>query len=1000
MQNNHEKMIPFLKQVAVEYYGRGNIERTCFVFPNRRSMAFFRKYLAETVACAAKEGKDAVPIVIPEYFTINDFMSKLYRTAASDRTSLLIELYECYKNLNDKAESLDEFIYWGDVLLADFNDVDKYLADPRQLYTNVSDFRKLQDSYTYLTDRQRDAIEHFVTHFSDLGGRLTVDLGSENPNVKERFLKIWNILSPLYRDFGSRLAEKEMAYEGMIYRGAAELFSDGARAEAVLKSIFPDIDTFVFTGLNALNECEKTVLAKMRDLGFAGFCWDWSGDMIKDRNNRSSFFMSENVKNYPQSMDFDTGGLSVPEINIVSVPSAVGQVKQLPFIFGRIAENECGSDLSQVGKLSETKASDCAVVLPDEGLLMPVLNTIPLEISDINVTMGYPMTGSEFYTFISQVASVQMNVRNKGGRRYFYHKPVWALFANGIFSEAVNEEDRMVIAEIKLRSDPYIYEDELTVTPYLKKVFTPVIRDKSLASAEQIREFSAYLLDIVESTASAVKSYGNAGLELEFAKACHDCIRILDRKMLAIQPQTYIRLLQQLLAPISVPFKGEPLKGLQIMGPLETRALDFNNIVILSANEGVFPRRSVNSSFIPPELRKGFGLPTYEYQDAVWAYYFYRMLTRAKNVWLMYDSRTEGLKSGEESRYIKQLQYHFNLPLKRFSVNAALSESEPEKEIPKTAEDVDAIRRLCFSASSLQSYLACPAQFYFKYIKRLKAEETVEEKMDNGVLGSIYHAIMLALYLGDEAMAADIDYDDRSEVARLTYRQKEVTAAYIRKWLARGDILKEKVHSLIVRKLHVIEVSGRNLVIGDVIVRYVMKTLERDLELMKGYGVDRFEVIGLEQEYMIEFNGFRIKGYVDRLDSFLPGEVRIVDYKTGTVRPEDERITDENAEAVADAVFAKDNENRPKIALQLYIYDKFLHADKQKYGKIRNCIYSVSRLFSEPPETFDVSEEFHRSVDERLGRLFNEMTDLSLPFERTVVDKVCQYCDYRMICGK
>ena len=962
-------MIPFLKQVAKEYYGRGNIERTCFVFPNRRSMVFFKKYLGAEVASAGKAGNSgAVPLLMPETFTINDFMGRLYGGVRTDRVSLLLKLYECYSALNPKAESLDDFIYWGDVLLSDFNDVDKYLVDAGQLFTNVSDFKALQDTFSYLTERQRVALEHFSSHFRNMKG------GGQG--VKENFVRIWNLLRPLYGNFREALAADGMAYEGMVYRDVAEAFLNGDAASRI-ETGFPRARLFVFTGLNALNECEKTVMRKMRDASLAEFCWDYSGSMIKDAANRSSVFLSGNVREFPMTFALDEED-NVPETDVISVSSAVGQAKQLPRIFSEIAGRN-GRDLSNVGLIEDGGKTDCAVILPDENLLMPVLNTIPSEIGNINVTMGYPMSCSTFHSFVSSVIAMQMNTRVKDGKTYFYHRHVREIFSNGIFRTAAGEDGNAAAAGMVAAAEIYMSREKLSATDYLSLLFRPVITDRNVADKAQIAELTSYLLEIIGRTALLLKKSASSGLEIEFAKEYHDCIRTLGRKELSVLPKTYSHLLQQLVSSVSVPFKGEPLQGLQIMGPLETRALDFHNVIILSANEGVFPKRNVSNSFIPPELRRGFGLPTYEYQDAVWAYYFYRLISKAEKVWILYDSRTEGLKSGEESRYIKQLQYHFGVPMRRYTVAAALSDSHRRTDIAKTDEDVRIIREMTFSASALQTYLSCQLEFYYRYVKKLKAAEEVTENMDNGMLGRVYHAVMQTLY-------SDTGFVDRRHIG---------------KWMHDEKAVRQMIYSLIMEETHAFEVTGRNLVTADVILRYVKKTLERDRELMEHYGTDGFTVFGLEQEYSTELFGYRFKGYVDRLDSFTPDTLRVVDYKTGIVTDKDIFIDDGSAEDVAEALFGPKNVSRPKIALQLYIYDRLLGARPEFSGKkLVNCIYSASQLFASMPEQFTVSEKFVSIVDGKLSGLLSSMTDIDVPFAMTEDDSACEYCDFRKICGK
>ena len=976
-------MKPFLKQVADHYYNKGNISDRCFVFPNRRSMAFFRKYLSEAVS---EDG--SCPLVVPRMVTVNDFFLKVGGMVQADRVAQLLELYECYKGLNPKAESLDEFIFWGDVILGDFNDVDKYYVDPGQLFANVADFKQIQDTYEYLSPTQRKAIEGFVCHFNDLSGRLTVNLDTDNPDVKGRFLMIWNILHRLYQEVNQRLGEKGLAYEGMVYRSLARRLKENP-VENVFEGVFPEDMSFVFVGLNALNECEKIVLRKLRDCGRAEFCWDFSGELIKDRQNRSSLFLSENVVEFPQAAQWDPEGLELPQVNVLSVASSVGQAKRLPDILNSVIRQ--GEDLSCT-----------AVILPDENLLLPVLNTIPEHINDINVTMGLPMGGSLLFTMMNDISAIQLHSINRKGQCCFYHKQVWDLFSNELFRSSLDEKSRQVISEVRAAAKYYIPQSELNGTPLLDAVFRPVISDVKLVSREQISSLAEYQKTIIKTIAPLVAANQELALELEYAKEYYRSVNMLQAHALEVLPVTYVRLLTQILSSVSVPFRGEPLKGLQIMGPLEMRALDFRNLIILSANEGVFPRRSVSSSFIPPELRKGFGLPTYEYQDAVWAYYFYRAVSRAQNVWMLVDSRTEGLKSGEESRYIKQLEYHFGLPLKRYVVKFDSMSSAGVPDIVKTQEDVDKIKSTTLSATALQNYLACPAKFYYGTVKRLKTEDEVSESLDYGMFGTVFHDTMRSVYTSESAMSPDFFFDPAGENEKLlTDKLKSISKEYIKSWTERPADIRRKVKALILEQLKTLEVSGRNLVVADVIVKYVLKTLQRDLELLEKSGRDSFDILGREIPLYGVFHGQRFKGIIDRLDSFSDGQARVVDYKTGKVLADDDDIHDGNAEAIADLIFAQDVQDRPKIALQFFIYDMLLKGYEVSAGReIYNSVYSTAHLFKEPPKTVPLNETFYNAVSERLEALLDQMCSLEVPFRRTDDEKVCEYCDFKTICGR
>ena len=502
--------------------------------------------------------------------------------------------------------------------------------------------------------------------------------------------------------------------------------------------------------------------------------------------------------------------------------------------------------------------------------------------------------------------------------------------------------------------------------------------DNQAASAAQNHAVERYFADVVALVGRTLSARGELLLELDFAKRCHTQLNILQDIDLDVLPATHLRLLERILEGISVPFRGEPLQGLQVMGPLETRALDFRHLVILSANEGSFPRKSFNPSFIPPELRKGFGLPTYEYQDAVWAYYFYRMIQRPERVWLLYDSRTEGLKTGEESRYVKQLQYHFHWPIERLVATAQMHPIVVEDSIPKTEADIQAIREGALSASTLQSYLYCPARFYYKFVQRLKTEDEVAESLDAGMLGRVFHGVLQKLY-----------------------ELPLVTPAHLQALLKDEKKLRQLIREGVLEQLHSLEVSGRNLVLEEVLLDYVRATLRHDVQLLSEAGSEGFRIIGLEQYRETRFEGFRIMGYVDRMDSYRSGELRIVDYKTGKVEDEDILITDSNAAAVVDKLFGPSNSGRPKIALQLFVYGLFAHADPSlRDQRVVNTIYSTGRLYTGSLPEVPESPEFTRLMRERLKEMLEEMTDPAVPFRRTQDRNTCAICDFKSICGR
>lgn len=938
-------MTEFLRQIARHYYTKGSMRKLCFVFPNKRALSFFKKYLSEEVAKAGRT------TMAPECLTMSSLFYRLTKGHEADSIQQLLVLYDCYRKLNPEAEPLDDFIYWGSVMLSDFNDVDKYLADPEKLWKNVEEFKSMQD-LSFLNEEQQKAINEFLGHFRQDGP------------IKQKFLQIWNILLPLYNSYNDTLLEKGISYEGQIYRTLAKELENESVVD-ILDRYFEPGTKFVFVGLNALNECEKTLLLKMKKAQIAEFCWDFSSAEIKDPENKSAFFMAENIKMFGQAFEIDPEGLQRPEINVLSVPSAIGQTKLLPKI---------------LEKLGPPHDIHTAIVLPDEGLLVNVLNSIPSEIKEINVTMGYPMSGSEWMGLLSLIGDLQGSLRENDSGISFYHRQVWAIFSNGVFRSAIAKEEAALTEKIKKDAKYYIPAKEFASGGLLEAIF------------RKAEDNAKYLKEIILKIAHTIRGRTDMSMELEFAMYSYKSLTRLQELNPPVENKTWWRLLLQLLSAEAVPFQGEPLKGMQIMGPLETRALDFESLIILSCNEGMYPRRSVAPSFIPAELRKGFGLPTYEYQDAIWAYYFYRSIQRAKKVWLLFDSRTEVSRSGEESRYIKQLELLYGFKLKRYVASSLIKGLDIPDSIEKTEEDIALLSSPDFtlSASSIRNYLDCQVKFYFHKIKGLKEPQEVDEALDAGMIGNVLHLTMQALY------STNPDEPDKKKLIALP----EINRAYLEGLIKDKDKLNERVEERIKQALNnAPEVSGRNLVYKEIICSYVLQILKKDLELLKAKNLEFFTIKGLEKFRDAEIGDFRFVGLIDRIDSFEPGTIRVVDYKTGRVEEEEMEINFDKADDIINKLFKEDIDKRPAIVLQLYVYNKFM--EKETKGMmLQNSIYQTHRLFVEEIRSLEVSKKFCDALEERLLDTLKDLKDISKPWRRTQRKENCAICEFKNICGR
>jgi CRISPR/Cas system-associated exonuclease Cas4 (RecB family) len=407
---------------------------------------------------------------------------------------------------------------------------------------------------------------------------------------------------------------------------------------------------------------------------------------------------------------------------------------------------------------------------------------------------------------------------------------------------------------------------------------------------------------------------------------------------------------------------------------------------------------------VPPELRKAFGMPTYEYQDSVWAYYFYRMVSRAEKVWLVYDSRTDSLKRGEESRYIKQLMYHYGIPLRRHVADAELTALDVEDEsVEKTDEIMDVLDTMTFSVSALQNYVICPMKFYYQSVLKIRKDEEVAESLDSAMIGNVYHNAMRALYYGDDAMMSDAPFEkmDRQPDKGMD----EVTTDYLEKWLSEEslELISAKVESLMKAELNVDEIHGRDLVVRTVIVRYVIETLKKDLEFLQKTRVDAFGIIGLEKKVVAEVFGCRFFGVVDRIDTVVPGTVRLVDYKSGSDSQTVLDVTDDTAEKVVARIFDEPYSYKKayKAALQFYIYGKMIkEIGIAEEGHMYNSLYSTSEIFKGYPQMYPESTKFCRMMDERLEGILAELKNSKVPFVRTGEPDACRYCDFKMICGR
>ena len=959
-------MTPFLQQIASLFYQQygAEVSRLAFVFPNRRTGLFFQKYLSEV---ADK------PLFSPTILTINDLFVQLSGKQTADRINMLFMLYDIYVRHSGSTETFDEFLYWGEMLLNDFDDVDKYMADARMLFTNVTDLREIENDFSFLDAEQIAAIRTFWSSFYPKG---------DSPN-QEEFLAVWKILYTLYNDLRDALAAEGRGYEGMIFREVVEQMEQNNCCDLPYTKV-------VFVGLNALSVAEERFLIQLQKRGIADFYWDYASDKVTDPNNKASYFVERNLKNFPSQYPLPAEEKVDTEIEVIGIPSGIGQAKQVYTLLNELCKED---------EMSPEEALRTAIILPDEHLLIPVLNAIPEQIRRINVTMGYPLAGTPVASLMEYILALQKNVRYVDRQPVFYFRDVLPILNHRYISSTCPEIVNALVKDIAENNRIYISAADLGKTDLLSVLFLPVT---------DVNTFSDYLINVLQELNKVMHALSSGEEEEDATQRTNDLEQefifhyfttvnrmkeIMQDAGIEMKIDTYFRLLKRVTDTITIPFRGEPLSGLQIMGVLETRALDFDQLIILSMNEGIFPLRKAANSFIPYNLRRGFGLPTYEHQDSVWAYHFYRLIYRASHVSLLYDTRSNGLQTGEVSRFVHQLHYHYEVPLQnKLVVYNVSSAKTPALQVKKTDEVMQRLNAFhkggnqAISASAVNTYLDCPLKFYFSVVEGIQEEEEVSETIESNVFGSILHKVMEELYmpLCGKIVTADL--------LKAIKKDTPVLTGAIARAFAEIFFMSDVVRPL----------TGQNFLIGEMIRKYVEKILERDSKLTPFRYIESERKINRLFTLGDNRTEIQLKGFIDRIDE-VRDAVRIIDYKSGSGTS-----VFTSVESLCD----KEDKDRAKAVMQVFMYSWMLGAAPA--GKtIQPGIYYMRTLFS---DSFDasVSRRIERTKTEpvtdfsayseafegELRRCLDEIFGRETPFTQTTTEKACAWCPFKDICGK
>ncbi len=945
---------PFLKLVAeyvFENY-KDNLEQLCIILPNKRGALFLKNYLAQTY------GKT---IWLPTIISAEELITELSGLKTLEEIDLICYLYDSYKVCyGPEAENFDSFAKWGQLILQDFNEIDRYLADSEQLYENLKDIKVLENW----------------------------SLGAETlSEYQSSYLKFMNSLGAIYKHFSNFLVSKKWAYQGLAYKYAVKNFDS---------STYPDqFHKMIFCGFNALNAAELNIFNKLHLQKKADILWDADNYYLTDSNQEAGLFLRNNFHLFKQKEPTFIGEhfKEEKEINIISVPKQIGQAQVVKQSIQKFIDAKIPLD-------------KVAVVLANEKLLWPVLQQLPPEVQYVNITMEYPLRYTSTYSLIEQLLQLQISF-SKQNRQHktIYHKDLVALLRQPVFASYLTSKNptlsvSKIIDQLTQRNISFVSSKMLL--ELFNSNNEQLILLQPIISVKIICDQFLNLLQNIKELFILQAQNNQSSLELEYLQII---IKNFNRLTEIIQKYPHFndilslkQLFNQVVGSTSAPFIGEPLRGLQIMGVLETRTLDFDHIIFVNVNEGVLPSGKTVNSFIPNDLKRAFGLPLYLEKDAIYAYHFYRLLQRAKDVIITYDSETDTFGKGEKSRFVTQLQLELQVthPNIKIKEEVALYPSFPAEldntitiikddeilaPIYKKATSNEEYRAL--SPSGLITFKECALKFYFRYSAKLKETKEVEESAEANTFGSILHLSLENLY--KEFIGTVLNAEQLKEKLK---------------------IVESTVHNSFTSFFDNPEIVGKGLLQKEVIKVYVEKLLKNDIAFINKLQKNNqyLSLNNLEQEFSapLEINikntptTIYIKGKIDRIDSY-QGNVRIIDFKSSI------KQTDKFDFKSFDDLFLNTDYNKQ---FQLIIYAWLLY--KNNFcapEQMQPCIIPFKNFLDEPKyiskdkSRLVFTNEFLTDFENELRRSIELIFDQNIPFSQTDNEDIHEYCPFNTICN-
>ena len=962
------------------------------VFPGKRAGMFLSRELAQM---------SKKPVWTPHYCTMGDLFQSLTPIQVADQLECICQLYGVMQEVlgPDYTETIDEFWSWGEVLMADFDDIDKHLANAEAIFTNIADQERLKN-IDYLDDHQRDALRRFFGNFSL----------ESSTRLQEKFLHTWSHMFEIYTKLHERLLAEGKLWEGALFRHVTEQMQSD---ESLVQKLLDGKRAIVFAGFNVLNNVEHTMMSLIQREGKARFYWDYDIHYCNPKHDdyEAGYFMKQNLRDFPNAISDTETFDNFRHLKDVTFIASSTDNAAARYVASPVPSKGGGNGKAEERFTPPLEGMGEAIILCNEALMQPVLHAIPEAEKEVNVTMGFPVADTPVYGIIMSLLKLQIEGYDADRKRFRYP-----------FEQALR---RQPLFELLNEDDCFVYQggDTMKLLDYLlmhlRQIALHYAQIEEPNIFEQLYSETVFRCDRMICLLHSQLSIFNF---LRFAQAQAE----------QLSTSTLRRLLRQMMTSTKIPFHSEPDKGLQVMGMLETRCLDFERMLLLSVEEGNLPRSTHANSFIPETLREAFGMTTQRHRIAVYAYYFYRLVQRCEHLTCVYNESTNDGVQHEMSRFLRQMLAETDIPIRTLWLRSEpnVKTSQPIS-VEKTAEVMEHLRRrydqnqkdgehITLSPSAINTYMACPVQFYLNNVLRIRREDSPEEGISADIIGTIFHDTAEFFYewlqerYGTDTITADMLCEKNFAIRKSIHRelQRMLHVAFDVSWFHpardfdRLPEIRRRFQSSILNPQSSIY-KGTTLIAHDVLLRYLQSLIHYDARHAP------FRIIGAEKERTFNFQlsslhsgaggttfNIKVGGRIDRIDE-MGGRLRIVDYKTGSHEPKKDKVKMENVVSLTAP--------HERYYLQTFIYALAEMQEKEATLPIQPVLFFPIKATAgdyDPSLMIDGevvndfanqhAETFREGLQEILADIFNP----EKPFTCTTDTKVCEYCKLQQICGK